>query len=56
MRVFRLLVRAKVFQLAAVGAVAIPINTWLVSGQVGSLQAVMAGGLVIGCGVASTTL
>lgn len=53
---FRVLVRLKIFQLAGVAALAIPINTFLVQGSVSSIQAVMATALVVGCGAASVTL
>ncbi|KAI7835763.1 hypothetical protein COHA_010341 [Chlorella ohadii] len=56
MRLFRLLVRLKVFQLAGIAALAVPINTFLATGDVESTQVVMATGLVVGAGVASTTL
>ena len=48
--------RAKVFQLAGIAALAVPINTFLATGSLASTQAVMAGALVVGAGVASSTL
>lgn len=56
MRLFRVLVRLKVFQLAGIAALAIPVNTFLATGSVASTQAVMASALVVGAGVASGAL
>ncbi|KAL4448002.1 hypothetical protein ABPG75_005221 [Micractinium tetrahymenae] len=56
MRLFRLLVRMKVFQLAGIAALAVPINTFLATGSVATTQAVMASALVVGAGVASGAL
>jgi hypothetical protein len=53
---FRLLVRAKVFQLVGVAAAAIPITTIFTEGGVSGLQLFVAGALVIGCGAASSAL
>ena len=44
------------FQLAGIAALAVPINTFLATGSLASTQAVMAAALVVGAGVASTTL
>jgi hypothetical protein len=46
----------KVFQLAGIAALAIPINTFLATGSVSGTQGVMAAALVVGAGAASTTL
>lgn len=56
MRMFRMLVRFKIFQLVGIAALAVPINTFLAEGSVSAIQMVMATSLIIGCGVASTTL
>lgn len=56
MRVFRVLVRIKIFQLTGVAALAIPITTFLSQGEVSPIQAVIASALLIGSGVASTAL
>ncbi|KAI3438397.1 hypothetical protein D9Q98_000829 [Chlorella vulgaris] len=56
MQLFRVLVRLKVFQLAGIAALAIPINTFLATGSVSGTQGVMAAALVVGAGAASTTL
>ncbi|KAK9835227.1 hypothetical protein WJX81_007269 [Elliptochloris bilobata] len=53
---FRVLVRLKVFQLAGVAGLAIPINSFLGEGEVTGVQVLLAGLLVVGSGVASTTL
>ncbi|KAK9817066.1 hypothetical protein WJX72_009013 [[Myrmecia] bisecta] len=56
MQPFRLLVRFKIFQLVGVAALVVPINTWLVEGSVGGLQVALASWLLLGCGMASSTL
>lgn len=50
----RLLVRAKVFQLVAVAAVAFPMTTMFTEGTVTNLDVLIAVALVGGCAVAGT--
>ena len=56
MRLFRQLVRLKLIQLAGVAALAIPITLYMRGEEVTGLQTVIATGLVVGSGVASTAL
>jgi hypothetical protein len=46
----------KVFQLAGIAALAVPINTFLATGSVAGTQVVMASALVVGAGAASSAL
>jgi hypothetical protein len=55
-RTFRLLVRAKVFQLSGIAALAIPLNTVFTGGSISPLHATIAASLVLGSGVASAAL
>lgn len=55
-RIFRVLVRLKIFQLTGIAALAVPITTFLSTGDVGPMQAVIATALVVGSGAASTAL
>lgn len=55
-QLFRILVRFKIFQLTGVAALIVPLTTFLSTGEVSSLQTVIATSLVIGSGAASTTL
>lgn len=55
-KVFRLLVRFKIFQLTAVAALAVPITTLFNSGELGTVQSVVAAALLIGSGAASSAL
>lgn len=48
--------RLKVFQLGGIAALAVPINTFLATGEVAGTQAVMAAALVVGASVASGAL
>lgn len=50
----RLLVRAKVFQLVAVAAVAVPMTTLFTNGTVTNFDVFIAAALVGGCAVAGT--
>ncbi len=51
---FRILVRAKIFQLGAVAALAVPINTMCTQGSVTATDLMIAAALVGGCAVAGT--
>jgi hypothetical protein len=55
-KIFRVLVRLKIFQLGGVAALAIPISTFLSTGNVSPYQTVIAGALVIGSAAASIAL
>jgi len=55
-RLFRLLVRFKVAQLTGIAALAVPITTVLSTGELSLLQGAVATSLLVGSGVASTTL
>ena len=55
-RVFRVLVRFKIFQLSGIAGSAIPLATILQAGEASLFNALLAGGLLFGGGVASTAL
>jgi TMEM70/TMEM186/TMEM223 protein family len=55
-QIFRILVRFKVFQLAGVAALAVPIATFLRIGELSTLQTVVAASLIVGSGAASSAL
>lgn len=55
-KLFRLLVRMKIFQLTGIAALAIPVSAFINTGEISHLQALIAGSLIVGSGVASTTL
>jgi hypothetical protein len=55
-RVFRVLVRFKIFQLSGIAGSAIPLATMLQAGEATLFNALLAGGLLFGGGVASTAL
>lgn len=55
-RIFRVLVRLKVFQLAGIAALAVPITTFFSTGTIGLMQGILATSLVVGSAAASWAL